>query len=168
MSDHHDQLYEHKYIPKDVNQVVIYEHPHYFSDYIYNQKKILLHKGSMEYYRDYLKDRNFKVVYVTYDRKLKISNKDEGYYFDPIDKIDGLPKGFKMLESPNFLLNLEDYAQYRKHEVHLGIPFPSVPESSFDHRLRPLPRTFLQSVSLIRPGMRKMRHRDLCLSLSCV
>lgn len=108
------QLYEYKYIPKDVSEVIIYEHPHYFSDYNYNQKKILLHKGSMEYYRDYLKDRNFKVVYVTYDRKLKISNKEEGYYFDPIDKIDGLPKGFKMLESPNFLLNLEDYAQYRK------------------------------------------------------
>ena len=52
-----NQLFESKYLDKN-NNYIIWEHPHYFKDYKYNQKKLLLHKGSMEYYYDYLKKKN--------------------------------------------------------------------------------------------------------------
>ena len=109
-----NQLFKVSFFPKDIKEVILYEHPQYFKAYNYNKKKLILHKGSMEYYKDYLKDKGFKVKYIDYDEKLKISSKDEGVYFDPIDNIDGLPKNFKMLESPNFILTTEDYEKYRK------------------------------------------------------
>lgn len=108
-----NQLFETKYYPKDIDTVVIYEHPHYFNGYNYNKKKIVLHKGSMAYYKDYVRDAGYKVSYIPYNKKLNIKGKS-GYYFDPIDKLDGLPDNLAMLESPNFLLTLGDYADYRK------------------------------------------------------
>ena len=45
-----------KLVDKELNYV-IWEHPHFFKDYKYNQKKLLLHKGSMKYYFDYLKKK---------------------------------------------------------------------------------------------------------------
>ena len=95
------QLYKDTFFPNDIKEIILYEHPHYFKEYDYNKKKLVLHKGSMEYYKDYLKDLGYKVKYVDYDEKynFNLSDKDEGYYFDPIDNIKGLPKHFEMLES---------------------------------------------------------------------
>ena len=48
------QLYDinilNKYIPKDIDYVTIWEHPHYFKKYNYNKKKLVLHRASMKYY----------------------------------------------------------------------------------------------------------------------
>ena len=67
----------------------------------------------MTYYKEYLTKNGFKVSVQPYNKKLKISTKVNGYYFDPIDHIDGLPEHFTMLESPNFILTLDDYSLYR-------------------------------------------------------
>ena len=74
-----NQLFESKYLDKNKNYI-IWEHPHYFKDYKYNQKKLLLHKGSMEYYYDYLKKKKFNVKYVNYDKKFTVK---EYQLFDP-------------------------------------------------------------------------------------
>ena len=39
---------------------VLWEHPHYFMDYKYNKKRIILHRGSMKYYENYLKKAGFQ------------------------------------------------------------------------------------------------------------
>jgi deoxyribodipyrimidine photolyase-related protein len=77
-----------KYLPKEIKDIIIWEHPHYFKKYNYNKKKLVLHRASMKYYYDYLKDNKYNVHYIEYNKKPTINNYK---IFDPIDKIK-LPK----------------------------------------------------------------------------
>ena len=103
------QLYDKKYIDKNY-KIVLYEHPHYFKKYNYNKKRLMLHFATMEYYKDYLKENGYKVRLIKYNKKFTLKSYD---IFDPIDKIklEGEPN---ILESPNFLLKMMNYEQYRK------------------------------------------------------
>jgi len=101
------QLFEKKYLQKDL-KIVLYEHPQYFKKYNFNKKKLVLHRASMRYYLDYLKDNDFDVKYISFDKKLP---KDDYTFFDPIDKLK--LKG-EMMETPNFILNKEIFEKYRK------------------------------------------------------
>jgi deoxyribodipyrimidine photolyase-related protein len=103
------QLFEKKYLNKKKYKYIIYEHPHYFKKYNYNQKKIILHKSSMKYYYDYLKDADYSVEYITFEKKMDYP---EYTLFDPIDKIK-LTGNYLIIESPNFILDKEIYAEYR-------------------------------------------------------
>jgi len=103
-----NQLFDKKYLDR-TNDYILWEHPHYFTKYKYNKKKLLLHHGSMQYYFEYLKSNNFSVKYFTYDKKPEISDYT---MFDPIDKIN-LPGKFIILDNPNFLLTLDHYKKYR-------------------------------------------------------
>ena len=102
------QLFEKKYLDKSY-KYYLWEHPHYFKKYNYNQKKILLHHGSMKYYYDYLKKNNFNVKYFTFKEKPKINNY---FLFDPVDRIK-LPGKYTFFDTPNFLLKHEHYEKYR-------------------------------------------------------
>ena len=104
------QLYDKKYLPKEIKDIIIWEHPHYFKKYKYNKKKLVLHRASMKYYYDYLKENSYNVHYLEFNRKPTVNNYQ---VFDPIDKI-ALPNHHKILESPNFLLNKEHYTQFNK------------------------------------------------------
>ncbi len=112
------QLFNIKYIPKEITKVIIYEHPHYFQSighkYNYNKKKLVLHRASMKYYYDYLKDNKFDVKYVECNNKLNIS---DYIIFNPIDKIKLPGKSITILDSPNFLLTNADYKEYNKDKV---------------------------------------------------
>tara|TARA_R110002074_G_scaffold123361_1_gene258743 strand:+ start:54 stop:1343 length:1290 start_codon:yes stop_codon:yes gene_type:complete len=103
-----NQLFNIKYIKKyKNNEIIIYEHPQYFTKYNFNKKKLILHRASMKYYYDYLIKKGLNVSYLEYTEKLP----DKEYiYFDPIDKIK--IKG-EMIETPNFILNKEIYKKYR-------------------------------------------------------
>jgi deoxyribodipyrimidine photolyase-related protein len=100
------QLY--KNFPKDIKDITLWEHPHYFKKYNYNKKKLVLHRASMKYYYDYLKDNNYNVHYIEFNKKPSINNY---VIFDPIDKIK-LPNKYTILESPNFLLNKDHYKKF--------------------------------------------------------
>ena len=101
-----------KTISKDVKNIIIWEHPHYFQTkgYNYNKKKLILHRASMRYYYDLLKDRDYNVHYIEFNKKPNINNYQ---VFDPIDKIK-LPNHHTILESPNFLLTRENYKEFNK------------------------------------------------------
>jgi deoxyribodipyrimidine photolyase-related protein len=109
-----NQLYEinilKKSIPKDINYIVLWEHPHYFKKYKYNKKKLILHRASMKYYYDYLKDNNYNVRYLNFNNKFTFNNY---YLFDPIDKIK-VPNHHTIIESPNFLLTKEHYNEFNE------------------------------------------------------
>jgi deoxyribodipyrimidine photolyase-related protein len=105
------QLFEKRYLDKKYIYI-LWEHPHYFTDYKYNQKRIILHRGSMKYYKDYLTKSGFKTKYYSYKQSLPKTIKSY-YYFDPIDKIK-MPTNGTMIESPNFILDKETYAKYRQ------------------------------------------------------
>ena len=104
-----NQLFEKKYLNK-IYKYIIWEHPHYFKRYKYNKKKIMLHRGSMKYYYDYLKSSNYTVKYIPFYKKMDIASYN---LFDPIDKIK-LPGKYIIIESPNFLLDKELYKKYRE------------------------------------------------------
>lgn len=104
-----NQLFDKKYLNKDY-KYIIWEHPHFFKDYKYNKKKLLLHKGSMEYYYDYLKKNKFSVKYIEFGEKFNIK---EYKLFDPINKLK-LPGKYEIIDSPNFLLGKELTEKYRK------------------------------------------------------
>ena len=104
-------LFDKKYLKeyKDY-KIIIWEHPHYFKTYNYNKKKLMLHRATMKYYYDYLKENKFKVSkYFCYKDRPSL----EGEYtvFDPIDNIS-LPGKNNIVESPNFLGNKELYEKY--------------------------------------------------------
>lgn len=102
------QLFEYEFLNKKYTYI-LWEHPHYFKSYNYNQKKIILHKGSMTYYYDYLKQKNYKVDYITFDQKFNIK---KYLLFDPIDNIE-LPFDYTIIDSPNFLLSNQLCELYR-------------------------------------------------------
>lgn len=103
------QLYETKYLIKKY-KYILYEHPHYFKSYNYNKKKLILHRGSMIYYYNYLKKNNYDVSYIKFNELFNIK---EYTIFDPIDKIDLIGRHNK-IDSPNFLLTSKKCEQYRK------------------------------------------------------
>jgi deoxyribodipyrimidine photolyase-related protein len=109
-----NQLFETKYIDKSY-KIIIWECPHFFTDYKYNKKKLVLHRASMKYYYDYLKSNGYNVEYLNYDDKLDINKEYLIYY--PINKIDvlGLPKKCKIYnkETPNLLLSSTLIKEYR-------------------------------------------------------
>ncbi len=98
-----------KILSKD-NYIILWEHPHYFKKYKYNKKKLVLHRASMRYYYDLLKEHNYNVHYVEFNKKMTFNNYQ---VFDPIDKIK-LPNRYTTLESPNFLLTKEHYKEFNK------------------------------------------------------
>ena len=104
-----NQLFDYKLLNKKY-KFIIWEHPHYFTTYNYNKKKLILHRASMKYYYDYLKKKKIQCDYYEFNNEPIINNY---LIFDPIDKID-LPGEYEIIESPNFLLNKDTYEKYRK------------------------------------------------------
>jgi deoxyribodipyrimidine photolyase-related protein len=114
------QIYNKSYLDKN-NTYILYEHPHYYNDFNYNKKKLVLLKSSMLYYYDYLLEHNYHVKYcgVTDNINKYIKSNEKYYIFAPIDNIN-LPKNYIILDTPNFLLtnaDLEDYS-YKTKSFH--------------------------------------------------
>ena len=111
-----NQLFEKKHLDKK-QTIHLWEHPHYFKDYNYNKKKLILHRASMRAYYDYLVKNKFKVEYVPFSKKYSFKAGEEYTMFDPINKMERLgikKKGITILNSPNFLLTTELHEAYRK------------------------------------------------------
>ena len=112
-----NQLFDKKFLDKKID-IILWEHPHYFKDYNFNKKKLILHRASMKSYYDYLKKNKFNVIYCEFSDKNPISKQNVYKMFDPINKLETLKldsyKNIEILDSPNFLLNNELYTAYRK------------------------------------------------------
>jgi len=104
-----NQLFNIKLLSKDY-KYIIWEHPHYFKKYNYNQKKILLHYASLKYYFDYLKSNKLDVKYLKMNNKLQ---EKEYCIYRPADKLK-LPGKPHFKETPFFLLKNEHLNKYRK------------------------------------------------------
>ena len=105
-------LFQKKYIPDGITEIIVWEHPQYFTKYKYNKKRIVLHRASMQYYFNQHKtDGKYSLQYCEFNKKPKVPK--EYLYFDPIDRIK-LPPGCIKIESPNFLLSTELLQEYHK------------------------------------------------------
>ncbi len=68
--------------------VIIFEHPLYFTEFTYHKMKLVLHRASMKYYFDYLKKNiKNKITYLDFDEKITkyIKKKDKLIVFNPYD-----------------------------------------------------------------------------------
>ena len=104
-----NQLFKKNLIPKDIDIIILWEHPQYFTKYKFNKKKLILHRASMKYYQNYIKSK-YKVEYIEFHKKYKLNG--EYYMFDPIDKIK-IKGSINLLDSPNFLLINEYLDEYK-------------------------------------------------------
>ena len=105
----------------DMDIIYLIEEPYYFNSRPFHRQKLILHRASMKYYYDYLKDKyNNKIKYLEFGELSKIKKnkgKDEFYMYDPIDDemIDKYSKLFKVIfyDTPAFLETRKDLDEYR-------------------------------------------------------
>lgn len=104
------QLFDKKHlITPHEYKYLIWEHPHYFKKYKYNKKKLVLHRASMKYYQEYLKNNGYTVQYCDFQTTPKHNGVD---MFDPIDKIK-IPKVREVFDTPACLLTRQHLQEYK-------------------------------------------------------
>ena len=125
-----NNLYETKYLPKDVNKIYILEDPIFFGfrdvKMNFNKIKLVLHRASMKYYESYLKDKKISIEYIEFN-KLKnlkysfMSKLDSICYFELNDhllqkRLDKYTKNkeITILDNPNFLVTTEVLDKYHE------------------------------------------------------
>jgi deoxyribodipyrimidine photolyase-related protein len=109
-----NQLFEIKYLIKNKitnseYKIILYEHPQYITKYNFNKKKLILHFSSIQYYKKYLEDNNYKVNLIKFNETL---NLDKYEMFKSADNLNLKPN--KEYDNPNFLLNKDLHEEYFK------------------------------------------------------
>lgn len=126
-----NNLYELKYLPKNIKTVYVLEDPIFFGfrdiKMNFNKIKLVLHRGSMKYYESYLKDKNIDVIYIEF---VELKNKKYSFmttlesitYFEINDhllqkRLDKVTKNKQVtiLNNPNFLVTTNILDKY--HEL---------------------------------------------------
>lgn len=107
------------------SKVYIVEEPLYFTKYKYHKMKLVLHRSSMKYYKDYI-DKKYKIKtkYVEYDKveDLYSSLKNSTVHvYDPVEHMINFDKigkknkiEFAVHDSPLFLQSRTDLSDYIK------------------------------------------------------
>ena len=118
-----NQLFDIRYFDKKF-KYILWECPHFFTDYNYNKKKLMLHRASMRYQYDLMKSQGYTITYLEFNKKLPTTttptSKSHRQYilYYPINKLDTLrlPKNTIVYEknSPNLLLSNNLIEKYRK------------------------------------------------------
>lgn len=122
----HQLFKEHPAVNKN-RKVYLIEEELFFNQYLFNKKKLVLHRASMKFYAEYLTEKNFKVQYIDaisnecgvagFVNYLARNNVGEIHYADVVDDWlrRRLTKAAKMNEialveyaSPSFLNTISD------------------------------------------------------------
>ncbi|MFW6230130.1 MAG: cryptochrome/photolyase family protein, partial [Halanaerobium sp.] len=104
----------------ELEHIILYEAEEYFTKYNYNQKKLLLHRASMQNFLQELQEKNkAEISYFNYKSDLKelLAGLKSLTVFDPINK--GIKNKLietaaewevelNLLESPNFLTSRKE------------------------------------------------------------
>ena len=91
----------------DISEIILWEHPDFFSKYNFNKKKLILHRSSMKAYENLLnRHTNVPILYIEFHKKHKMK-KSKSIMFDPINNIKSVTTN--IIESPNFFLSKNDY-----------------------------------------------------------
>ena len=105
----------------DMDIIYLIEEPYYFNSRPFHRQKLILHRASMKFYYDYLKDKyKNKIKYIEFDKlsELKKINKvDKIYMYDSIDNemVEKYSKlsSIKIYDTPAFLETREELEEYR-------------------------------------------------------
>jgi deoxyribodipyrimidine photolyase-related protein len=108
-----NQLFDIKHFDKSF-KYILWECPHFFTDYNYNKKKLLLHRATMKYQYDLMKKNGYNITYNEFNTKLPNAEQYMLYY--PINKLDILKLPTNTIvydkETPNLLLTREHITRY--------------------------------------------------------
>ena len=114
------QLFEETINLKEMDMIYLIEDPFYFTSKKFHKQKLILHRSSMRYYYDKIKDKYSNIKYIEYDKidYIEIFKNNDIYMYDPIDKpviekINSYSKRIKIIDTPAFLETLEDLEEYR-------------------------------------------------------
>ena len=112
-------FYKHKF-DFDFDQIILYEHPKFFTLYNYHKAKLVFHRSTMKSYYDFLiKKYNKKVIYVNFDQQLKLTG--DIIIYEPTDfyilkEVKNICKKKKLNLTINntqlFILNLDEIYEY--------------------------------------------------------
>ena len=118
-----NQLFKIKYLPKNINKIIIIEEPIYFGfreiKMKFNKLKLVLHRASMKYYENYLKN-NLKNIKIEYQNFNKVKYPKKFITFKPYDNLLEKKLKCKYIENPNFILTENDLEKYgnKKKYIH--------------------------------------------------
>jgi deoxyribodipyrimidine photolyase-related protein len=129
-----NNLYEVRYFPKnELKKVYLLEDPVFFGHrdikMKFNKLKLVLHRGSMKYYEDYLKEKKIKVDYINLDELDNLKYKflkglDNIGHFELNDhllesRLKKYMKGKKVtvFSNPNFLVSLDQLEKYHNKKT---------------------------------------------------
>lgn len=101
--------------------VILYEHPVYFTMYKYHKMKLIMHRATLKSYEDYIKKKyKCETKYIEYDEDIKkhIAKKKVKLY-DPVDfevikSFNKCDCKLEIIDTPQFLTNLDDIKEYEK------------------------------------------------------
>jgi deoxyribodipyrimidine photolyase-related protein len=120
-----NSLFEDNKLLKKHKNVIIYEHPVYFTKYKYHKLKLILHRASMKYYQDFIKKKyKSKVVYIEYNNSITRYKNKNIYMYDPVDHLvmrdikNIFKKKLNILDSPLFINeNIKDIPKDMKFKA---------------------------------------------------
>ena len=96
--------------------IIIYEHPKFFTEYSYHKLKLIFHRSTMKsYYADL--DKKFNVKYIEFDANInkELKKYDKIYMYDPVDfSIQKEMKKYDtiILDSKLFILTNSELDEY--------------------------------------------------------
>lgn len=149
------QLFKNVEILHNYDHIYLIEEPIFFYSKLrplkFHKLKLLLHRASMKYYFDYLKNRKVKVTYIDYSDKKDYDflpkSIDTVSYYDVVDhllqnKIEKIMKKRKIIideiiDTPNFICNSENLNYIRnnifKNKKHIShVSFYTYMRKTFD------------------------------------
>lgn len=84
-----NQLFKNNPLIKNNKEIFLVEDKKYFTDFKFHKKKLLLHRASMQYYKDFLKQKGLKINYINFNQNLfdtlKQSKIELISFIDPVD-----------------------------------------------------------------------------------
>jgi deoxyribodipyrimidine photolyase-related protein len=99
--------------PTAGNEYILWEHPHYFTKYNYNKKKLILHRASMKAFADEAKKLKCKVKYYSFNQLPDVAG---CHLYDPVDNINTREfKNCNLIDEnfhPNFLFSVSELQNY--------------------------------------------------------
>jgi deoxyribodipyrimidine photolyase-related protein len=104
----------------EMDMIIIIEEPLYFTSKKFHKQKLVLHRASMRYYYDKLKNKYKNIKYLEYGKinYNEIFRNNDIYMFDPIDKpiikkFESFSSKITIIDTPAFLETLNDLDEYR-------------------------------------------------------
>lgn len=105
-------------------EIILYEHPLYFTKFTYHKMKLVMHRSTMKYYYNYLitnyNINKKNISYIDFHKNFanKIKKNDEIFIYNPLDheileEINSLNCIINIIDNPGHICDLNDFDEYR-------------------------------------------------------